>query len=200
MPAASTPTADRRQHLLDVARALFASRGFVTTTMDDLAEAAGFTKPIVYQHFAGKEALYAELVTSTGDDLIERLTAAVADSPSPEETVRRGFSTYFHFLTSEPDAFRLLFLQNPHSTVADYQRALEVRLMSFVEPLLIHVEDDAHRTQLAAAVVGLAEGAALVWLVENPTASHDPAADAAVLTARMTQLAWGGLRSLDRAN
>ena len=78
----------------------------------------------------------------------------------------------------------------------DYQRRLEVRLMSFVEPLLIHVQDDAHRTQLAAAVVGLAEGAALVWLVENPTAAADPATEAATLTARMTQLAWGGLRSL----
>jgi len=196
MSAAMSPTADRRQQLLNVARALFASRGYVTTTMDDVAEAAGFTKPIVYQHFAGKEALYAELVTSTGDALIKELTEAVADSPSPEETVRRGFTTYFNFLTAQPDAFRLLFLQNPHSTVEDYQRRLEVRLMSFVEPLLIHVDDDAHRTQLAAAVVGLAEGAALVWLVENPTAVADPAAEAATLTSRMTQLAWGGLRSL----
>ena len=87
MSAAMSPTADRRQQLLNVARALFASRGYVTTTMDDVAEAAGFTKPIVYQHFAGKEALYAELVTSTGDALIKELTEAVADSPSPEETV-----------------------------------------------------------------------------------------------------------------
>ena len=64
------PADQRRQQLLDVARDVFAERGFHATSMDEIAEAAGVTKPVLYQHFPSKRSLYVELLTDTGDQLL----------------------------------------------------------------------------------------------------------------------------------
>jgi len=179
---------------------LFAERGYQATTMDDVAAEAGFTKPIVYQHFTSKEALHTELVTTVAERLLQRLQVASSSANTPRELVEAAFQVYFTMVTEESDAFRLLFLQAPASDAGSPSRGVEIRLLSFVEPLIPDELDDAHRQQLAGAVVGLAEGAAVIWLIEQE-ANGWPAVqpgEAERLAQRVATLAWGGLRSVHR--
>src|SRR5262245_43714566 len=92
------PADQRRQQLLDVAREVFAARGFHATVMDDVAEAAGVTKPVLYQHFPSKRSLYIELLTDTGDQLLQALNSATHSVESGRERVESGFLAYFRFV------------------------------------------------------------------------------------------------------
>ena len=103
------PADQRRQQLLDVACDLFARTGFHDTSMDDIAEAAGVTKPVLYQHFPSKRALYVELLEDTGRRLLDRLAEATSRATSGRERVEAGFRAYFQFAVGDRSSFRLLF-------------------------------------------------------------------------------------------
>jgi AcrR family transcriptional regulator len=168
--------------------------------MDDVAAQAGFTKPILYQHFASKESLYTELLATVSERLLSRLHDAVSAAPTPRELVEAAFRVYFHMVVEESNAFRLLFLQPQVSDGGSPTRTVEARLLSFVEPLIPEHFDDQHRQQLAGGIVGLAEGAALVWLIEQEAAGRPPVpeGEAERLAQRTATLAWGGLRNIHR--
>src|SRR6202789_4586435 len=82
----------RRQQLIAVALELFARRGYRATTMDDIAEAGGGTKPLVYQHFSSKRALYLELVNSIAQALLLAIRTAVMEAEGPRQQVELGFA------------------------------------------------------------------------------------------------------------
>src|SRR3954462_12066421 len=103
------PAAERRQQLLDVALEAFSAQGFTQTSMNDLAEAAGVTKPVLYQHFGSKRDLYLELLDDVGNRLMEEITKATASAEGPRQQVEAGFAAYFRFVSNQPAAFRLLF-------------------------------------------------------------------------------------------
>src|SRR5277367_3342176 len=90
----------RRQQLVAVALELFAERGYRPTTMDDIAEAAGVTKPLLYQHFSSKRALYLELVDAVSDELLAAIGEATDRAAGPRAQVNQGFAAYFRFLVS----------------------------------------------------------------------------------------------------
>ena len=92
-------TADaRRRQLFDVALTLFAEHGYAATTMDDIAEAAGVTKPLVYQHFDSKRALYLELLDVFSHEMIDRIVQATAAAEGPRQQVELGFAGYFELM------------------------------------------------------------------------------------------------------
>src|ERR1700690_3720962 len=97
--------AERREQLLNVAKSLFAERGFQSTTMDDIAKEAGFTKPILYQYFESKTELYREIVNQTAGKLLDSLRSAVAEVESPRSKIEVAFRVYFEMVVSETDAF-----------------------------------------------------------------------------------------------
>jgi len=99
----------RRQQLYTVALELFAQRGYRATTMDDIAEAAGVTKPLLYQHFSSKRALYLELVDSIARELLSAIRDAVMRADGPRQQVELGFAAYFHLVVSREAEFRLLY-------------------------------------------------------------------------------------------
>ena len=103
------PAAERREQLLDVAREVFARHGFHETSMNDVAEAAGVTKPVLYQHFGSKRDLYLELLTDVGGQLLEAIGAATGGAAGPRQQVESGFAAYFRFVSEHPNAFRVLF-------------------------------------------------------------------------------------------
>ena len=103
-------TADaRRRQLFDVALSLFAEHGYSATTMDDIAEAAGVTKPLVYQHFESKRALYLELLDVVSHGLIDRIVQSTAAAEGPRQQVEFGFAGYFELMVDNENAFRLLY-------------------------------------------------------------------------------------------
>jgi len=103
-------TADaRRRQLFEVALSLFAAHGYPATTMDDIAEAAGVTKPLVYQHFESKRALYLELMDVFSTELVTRIVKATAGAEGPRQQVEQGFAAYFELMVENEPAFRLLY-------------------------------------------------------------------------------------------
>jgi AcrR family transcriptional regulator len=192
--------AERREQLLLVARGIFAERGFQSTTMDDIAKEAGFTKPILYQYFESKTDLYREIVAETAKKLLTSLDAAVSSVESPRTKIEVAFRVYFEMVVSETDAFRVLFIHSHEGETAAELRNLEFGLIAFLEPYIdISISDD-HRRQLAAGVVGIAEGAATTWLVQQAASGWpEPSPNEAErLAARSATLACGGLRAVQQ--
>src|ERR1700760_4635450 len=103
------PAEQRRRQLLDVALDMFAARGFHATSMDEVATAAGVTKPVLYQHFPSKRALYVELLEDVGNQLLAQLASATDRATTGRQRVEEGFGAYFRFVDENRSAFRLLF-------------------------------------------------------------------------------------------
>jgi AcrR family transcriptional regulator len=192
--------AQRRSQLLSVAAALFAERGFSSTTMDDVAEAAGVTKPLLYQHFDSKKALYLELV----DEIAQRILAAIAKATrkaeGPRSQVEDGLSAYFRLVVADPASFQLLY-DRDHGGDEELGRAVrrvERALVDAVDPLIDAGLDPEHRLFLAAGLVGMAEGATVAW-IDLRVELDDPeqrALEAERLARRMSAMLWAGLRSV----
>src|ERR1700691_3971004 len=188
----------RRRQLVAVALELFARRGYRATTMDDIAEAAGVTKPLVYQHFSSKRALYLELVNSIAQELLIAVKTAVLQAKGPRQQVEMGFAAYFRLVVSREAEFRLLYGRD-HADDEDLGRALrtvEDAIAEAIEPLIDAGLDDDHRRLLASAVVGMAEGASRRFMAQRPTGDAVVEEEAQRLAQRMADLAWAGLRSV----
>jgi AcrR family transcriptional regulator len=205
-PARRLTAGERRQQLFAVALQLFADRGYRATTMDDVAEAAGVTKPLLYQHFSSKRALYLELVDSVAHDLLSAVGEATASADGPRQQVEQGFAAYFHMVVTHEAAFRLLYGRDDagDEELGDALRRVEDAIALAIDPLIAAGLDPEHRRFLAYAVVGMAEGASRQWMAARAerAASNgglDPAtadAEARRLAGRLADLAWAGLRSV----
>ncbi|HVF75409.1 MAG TPA: TetR/AcrR family transcriptional regulator [Acidimicrobiales bacterium] len=188
------PAARRRHQLLDTALEVFAANGFHTTSMDDVAIAAGVTKPVLYQHFRSKRALYLELLDEVGTQLREAITKASVEASGPREQVQAGCAAYFRFVAEKPSAYRLLFGGGARrdEEFADAVRRVEEGIAETVAQFIEADIDDEHRRLLAHGIVGLAEGTSRHWM------AHDLDLDPDVLARRMAELAWAGLRGITR--
>lgn len=191
---------ERREQLLGVASALFARNGYDATTMDQVAQAAGVTKPLLYQHFDSKHALYEEIVTTAATALLDELAVAASPESTPREKVERGLHAYFTSVLGDDVSFRLLLAESTDEDIARHLDAIEQAMIAFVDPLIDAGLDPDHRRFLAAAVVGLAKSTATYWLkqhdegVDLDDAAREEIADR--LARRCAQLVWGGLRSV----
>jgi AcrR family transcriptional regulator len=189
---ARLPAAHRRRQLLDVALARFAAKGFHATSMEEIAEAAGVTKPVLYQHFRSKRQLYLELLDDVGGLLMEAIAKATSEADGPRRQVEAGFAAYVRFMADRPQAFPLLFGSGARRDpeFADAVGRVEASIRDAVAALIDADLDDDHRRALAAAVVGMAEGV----LRHAPMPPPDPA----LLSAQVADLAWAGLRAVRR--
>jgi AcrR family transcriptional regulator len=187
------PADQRRQQLLDVAREVFAEGGFHATSMDEVAVRAGVTKPVLYQHFPSKRALYMELLQDTGDMLLRALAQATQRAPSGRERVEEGFAAYFRFVVSNRAAFRILFGASMRND-PEFSRVGEATIAAAVEaisPLIDIPASPEQRTVLANALVGMAESVSR-RAVRDPDAEDD----ADRLARWVAELAWFGLRGV----
>lgn len=187
---------ERRGQLLRVAAELFARTGYDATTMDQVAAAAGVTKPLLYQHFESKHALYEELVTTAATQLLDRLAVAASPNAAPREKVERGLDAFFSTLLSDDASFLLLLTPSADEDIARHLDAVEHSIIEFVDPLIDAGLDDDHRRLLAAAVVGMAKSSVAYWLESDESSTTDRGVAAERLARRCAQLVWGGLRSV----
>ena len=184
------PAAARRVQLLDVARRVFGRDGYRGASMESIAEAAGVTKPVLYQHFRSKHALYASLLESELRQLTTDLERAFALAEGNQQRLRLGFGAYLDFVASHEDAFRLLFTEGLGLDESFQQRV--DRFRSWVaERVTAIISAEAglpapRARALAVAIVGMAESAATWWLAEHRPL---PIAD---LADELAGLAWQG--------
>jgi AcrR family transcriptional regulator len=187
------PADQRRIQLLEVARNRFAVQGFHATSMDEIAEAAGVTKPVLYQHFPSKRALYVELLDETGRELLAHLAEATGRAATGRERVEEGFRAYFNFAVSNRAAFRLLLGTSLRSD-AEFASVVEEILTAVAETISTLIEipaSDKQRLVLATALVGMAEVVSRRTFTE-PSIDLDPDE----LARWISELAWFGLRGV----
>jgi AcrR family transcriptional regulator len=187
------PPDERRRQLLDVACIEFADRGFYATAMDDLAIAAGVTKPVFYQHFPSKRALFVAVLEDVGSRLLDVLTEATSGVETGRARVEEGFRAYFDFVENDRAAFRLLFGASARNDAefADVVDRVLTDAAAAVSTLIEIHGSPEHRLVLAHAVVGMAEGISRHALTD-PEGPHDPDH----LAQWVAELAWFGLRGV----
>lgn len=187
------PAHRRKEQLLDVALHEFASRGFHVTSMNEVADAAGVTKPVLYQHFPSKRALYLELLRAVGNRLMTAITEATATAGGPRQQVERGLTAYFRFVADHADAYRLMFGGGTRRDAEFAAEALRVeRSMATTIAPLIRTEElsDDDRLLFAHGIVGLAEGTSRHWINDKLDLDPDDVA------RKVADLAWRGLRGV----
>ena len=196
MSTSSTPrltATARREQLLEVALEVFARNGYHDTSMNDIADAAGVTKPVLYQHFDSKRELYQALLDEAGARLLRAIFSGAGDATDARELTERGFRAYFRWVAEDHDAFMLLYSSGTRDDeFARAVRRVTAGAASAVAQLITVDIDDEHRLTLAHALVGLAEGASR-RLVERGD-RFDPD----LIARQVSDLAWAGLRGIHR--
>ena len=191
------PRHERRRQLLDAAREVFVSQGYHAAAMDEIAERAGVSKPVLYQHFPGKLELYLALLDESVDALVETVRGALLSTAENRQRVTATFSAYFEYVAGEGQAFRLVFesdLGNEAAVRARLERG-QRECAELVSPVVSQDagldEDEAHL--LSVGLVGLAQVTARYWL---STQDRIPREAAEQLVAR---LAWRGISGWPRS-
>ena len=185
------PRDERRAQLLAAATEVFVNNGYHATVMDDIAEHAGVSKPVLYQHFPGKLELYLALLERHADELVDRVQAAIEETHDNWQRVRNAVGAYFDFVDGDGEAFRLVFesdLRNQPSVQDIVERMYTACVQAIAQAVVADAGLDADRAWLVAVgVVGASEHGARYWL----TRRHDlPKEEAVALTA---SLVWKGL-------
>jgi len=183
----------RRAVLLAAAQDVFAANGYHATAMDEIAERAGVSKPVLYQHFPGKLELYLALVQSHVDDLVRLVCAAIESTTDNKRRVHGAMRAYFDFVEREGQAFRLVFesdLRTEPAVVAAIERANSACAAAIAEVIKHDTGLDEHHAQLlAVGWVGFSQMAARWWLSTNPRL---PKEDAVELLGTFTWKGFAG--------
>ncbi|GGB72495.1 TetR family transcriptional regulator [Knoellia flava TL1] len=191
------PRSERRAQLLDAAQAVFVERGYHAAAMDDIAEHAGVSKPVLYQHFPGKLELYLALLDQHCDTL-ERLVREALARPTEDnqERVAATISAYYDFVSREGAAFRMVF-ESDLTSVPQVRARLDSLELSCAEAIAdVIVQDsgipDEQAMLLGVGLAGMAQITARHWLAAESDLARDEA------SALATALAWRGVGSLPR--
>ena len=185
------PRGARRLQLLRAAQDVFVAQGFHAAAMDDIADRAGVSKPVLYQHFPGKRELYLALLEEHVGELGDKVAEALAATADNHERVQGAVKAYFAFIDAEGEAFRLVFesdLRNDGEVRAIVDRGTEICVEAIAEVIAADTGADKERALLlAAGLTGLSETSARWWLPRKGTVSREEA------ISLMTSLAWRGI-------
>ena len=190
------PRPARRAQLLAAAQQVFVAQGYHAALMDDIADRAGVSKPVLYQHFPGKLELYLALLDEQVEHLVVAVRGALDSTTDNHERVRRAITAYFDFVDGEGEAYRLVFesdLRNDPAVAARVQRALDACTEAIADTIAADTGVDAAEARLlSVGLSGLAEVSARWWLSSGGTV---PKARAVEL---LVSLAWRGLAGSPR--
>lgn len=190
---ARLPRSARRKQLLAAAQDVFVAHGYHAAAMDDIAERAGVSKPVLYQHFPGKLELYLALLDKHCDAIVEQVRAAMRETAVNKERVRGSVRAYFDFVDHKSEAFRLVFESDLRNEPAVRERVERVRVGCIAAITDTIISDTgvsrAHAELLASGLVGAAETAAQFWLSAGRPIPKDEA------EALVAALSWRGIAS-----
>jgi AcrR family transcriptional regulator len=186
---------ERREQLLAVARSVFAEQGFAATSIEDIAERAGVTRPVVYEHFGGKEGIYAVVVDREVTRLSELLSAPLVAGGGSRASAEGAAIAFLKFIEDETDGFRVLSRDAPAgsgrgsfaSVLHDVATRTEVLL---ADTFAQRGYDPAIAPMYARMLVGATAQVGQWWLeVREP--------DRDTVAAHIINLMWNGLAALD---
>jgi AcrR family transcriptional regulator len=188
--------AARRAQLIDIGRTVFAKRGFEATSVEEIAARAKVSKPIVYEHFGGKEGLYAAIVDHEVDQIVSRILAAITTG-SARERLERATLAFLTYVQERPGGFAMLLRDAPESKRSGEMPALMFELADrvgdvFTEQFRKAGFDARSAPIYAHALVGMVAFVGQ-WWTETP---KPPAAE--LVASHVAALAWMGLRHLPK--
>jgi AcrR family transcriptional regulator len=185
----------RREQLLDVARELFAQKGYEATSIEEIAGRADVSKPVVYEHFGGKDGLYAAVAEREMQRVLERFTAAMGDPGRPREMLERAALALLDYIEEHTDGFRVLTRDAPVTGGVSTYSSLIGEVARKVEHILAGQFDtrgyDPRLAQLySQALVGMVSLVGQWWL-DNRALSKERVA------AHLVNLSYNGLAHLE---
>ncbi|CAI7973637.1 MULTISPECIES: TetR/AcrR family transcriptional regulator [Parafrankia] len=185
------PRTARRFQLLGAAREVFVAQGYHAAAMDEIAERAGVSKPVLYQHFPGKLDLYLALLDEHSEKLVSAVRAALASTTDNHIRIERSIRAYFDFVADPSGAHQLVLESDLRSEPAVRQR-VENTSAQCVRAIAATIVADTGLPQeeadlLAMGLVGLAESGARWWLLREGRVSKERAVESLV------ELAWRGI-------
>ncbi len=185
----------RREQLLDIGRALFAERGFDGTSIEEIASRARVSKPVVYEHFGGKEGLYAVVVDREMEHLLGRITSALGSPAHPRTVLERAALSLLDYIESSTDGFRILVRDSPVAQSTGGFASLISDAASQVEHILAaQFKERGLEPKLAPMyaqmLVGMVALTGQWWLEVRKPKKVDVA-------AHLVNLAWNGLAGLE---
>ncbi len=187
------PRDQRRVQLLEAANEVFTSKGYHAAAMDDIAEAAGVSKPVLYQHFPSKLDLYLALLDSSCDRLVEVVQEAVDSTDVNADRVIAAMGAFYEFVSSASGEFRFVFesdLTGDNSVQKRLWRVNNDIADAIAEVIAEDTDLPAEKSKLLAiSLVGLAQVSARYWV--SADSAQIPLAEAQHLVA---SLAWRGIR------
>jgi AcrR family transcriptional regulator len=190
------PRTARRFQLLGAAREVFVAQGYHATAMDEIAERAGVSKPVLYQHVPGKLDLYLALLDEHADRLVTSVREALDSTTDNHARVARSIRAYFDFVNDPGGAHQLVLESDLRSEPAVRQR-VENAFAQCVRSIAATIVADTGLSQdeadlLAVGLVGLAETCSRWWLVRGGTVDKERAIE------QMVELAWHGIGGYPR--
>ncbi len=186
------PRRERRVQLLDSALEVFVAQGYHAAAMDDIAERAGVSKPVLYQHFPGKLDLYLALLDAACDDVIDNCRQALAATHDNKTRVAAAMAAFYAYVAADGGAFRLVFESDLTSepAVREHVERVTTECAAMIADV-IHddtgLPGEASRL-LAVSLVGMAQVSARFWI------SEAAGIDQAQAVELVSGLAWRGIR------
>jgi AcrR family transcriptional regulator len=195
MSRARLSASERRAQLVDVGRAVFAKHGYEATSVEEIADRAKVSKPIVYEHFGGKEGLYAVVVDREMEYVVRRISEAIATG-TPRERVEQAALAFLTYVRDQPDGFAILAQDAPLATsasgIASLLNDVAERVGTvFAASFKAAGYDPKSAPIYAHALVGMVTFVGRWWTeVQKPSVEE--------VANHLAALAWMGLRHLPK--
>lgn len=185
---------ERRHQLLDVARALFAEKGFEAASIEEIAHRAGVSKPVVYEHFGGKEGIYAVVVDREMRNLLDLIVSALS-AGHPRALLEQAATALLEYIDTSTDGFRILVRDSPVASTTGTFSSLLNDIASQVEHIFgLQFSARGYDAKLAPlysqALVGMVALTGQWWLEARKPKKDEVA-------AHLVNLAWNGLSHLE---
>ena len=189
------PALERRAQLIEVGRAAFAKHGYEATSVEEIAKRAKVSKPIIYEHFGGKEGLYAVVVDREMDYVVRRIAEAIGEG-APRERIDRAAIAFLSYVKDHPDGFAVISQDSPMTTSRGRLSSLLNDLAERIGDLFAeNFKDAGYDTKSAPiyahALVGMVTFVGKWWMDNRKSSVEDVA-------SHVGALAWMGLRHLPK--
>jgi AcrR family transcriptional regulator len=187
--------AERREQLISIARGLFAEKGFDATAVEEIAARAEVSKPVVYEHFGGKEGLYAVVVDREVRALLDKMQGALT-AGHPRVLLEQAAVALLDYIESSSDGFRIMVRDSPVGSTSGTFVTIMNTIGSRVDDILAHEFkargfDHKQAPMYAQMLVGMVGYTGQWWLDARKPSKE-------VVAANLVNLAWNGLAGLER--
>jgi AcrR family transcriptional regulator len=189
--SARLPRDERRAQLLSAAQEVFVANGYHGAAMDEIAETAHVSKPVLYQHFPGKLDLYLALLEEHAEAMVAAVRDALDSTSDNKQRVAATIEAYFRFVDEDGGAFRLVF-ESDLTNQPEVRERVEGTTLACAELISEVIREDAGLPKeqsrlLAVGLVGMAQVSARYWLAEGGSIPRDAA------SRLLASLSWRGI-------